>query len=247
MISKWCEYGEGFFFYGMEQYTKPFKSLQEQAELLISRGLVGEKREICERLQHVGYYRLSAYWYPFRIPVDSAHRKSELSPRHNPYKGLEPLSIWQKTAPFVAWCHWADRSRSSGSNRIQIRRILRAFRIWNLVAGKCDWKDKNQCFTKKAIWFCHSFCWEIQWRLLAGLDGCRGNGFRWFIIFSEFIGKRYSEKNCQWSWHSYRTVTLVDRSTSSYPECLRASCTCMEQNVGNFSQEAQGMGWVYLW
>ena len=64
----------------MEQYTKPFKSLQEQAELLISRGLVGEKREICERLQHVGYYRLSAYWYPFRIPVDSAHRKSELFP-----------------------------------------------------------------------------------------------------------------------------------------------------------------------
>ena len=71
----------------MYQYTKPFKSLSEQADLLISRGMVGEKSEICERLNHVGYYRLSAYWYPFRILVNDK-RQDELIP------GTTIASVW---------------------------------------------------------------------------------------------------------------------------------------------------------
>ena len=63
----------------MEKYSKPFKSLQDQAELLIKRGLVGDKDEICKRLRYVGYYRLSAYWYPFRILVDGV-RQDNLQP-----------------------------------------------------------------------------------------------------------------------------------------------------------------------
>ena len=63
----------------MEKYSKPFKSLQEQAELLIKRGLVGDKDEICERLRYVGYYRLSAYWYPFRSLVGGI-RQDDLLP-----------------------------------------------------------------------------------------------------------------------------------------------------------------------
>ncbi len=48
------------------KYTKPALTFQDQADLLIKRGLVGSRDEIVEKLQAVNYYRLSAYWYTFR-------------------------------------------------------------------------------------------------------------------------------------------------------------------------------------
>jgi abortive infection bacteriophage resistance protein len=48
------------------RYTKPPLSFEQQAELLISRGLEANKEELIARLHVVNYYRLSGYWYPFR-------------------------------------------------------------------------------------------------------------------------------------------------------------------------------------
>ncbi|MDH2374878.1 Abi family protein [Cobetia sp. 3AK] len=49
-------------------YDRPWKSFQEQLSLLIERGMqVGDESAALEYLEHVGYYRLSAYWYPFRV------------------------------------------------------------------------------------------------------------------------------------------------------------------------------------
>jgi abortive infection bacteriophage resistance protein len=54
------------------KYSKPALTFSEQADLLIGRGLVAaSKQEIIEKLQAVNYYRLSAYWYPFRQSDDS--------------------------------------------------------------------------------------------------------------------------------------------------------------------------------
>ena len=48
-------------------YSRPWKSFPEQLELLKSRGLVvTDEAAALDYLQRVGYYRLSAYWYPFR-------------------------------------------------------------------------------------------------------------------------------------------------------------------------------------
>ena len=48
-------------------YNKPWKSYEEQLDLLISRGLaVTDRSKALEYLQRVGYYRLSGYWFPFR-------------------------------------------------------------------------------------------------------------------------------------------------------------------------------------
>ncbi len=48
-------------------YTKPWKSYEEQLDLLISRGLqVTDRAKALAYLQRIGYYRLSGYWYPFR-------------------------------------------------------------------------------------------------------------------------------------------------------------------------------------
>lgn len=49
-------------------YDRPWKSFAEQLELLQSRGLqVTDERAALRCLERIGYYRLSAYWYPFRV------------------------------------------------------------------------------------------------------------------------------------------------------------------------------------
>jgi abortive infection bacteriophage resistance protein len=50
------------------KYTKPALSFQAQANLLISRGLVvDDPMELVNYLQQVNYYRLSGYWFTFKV------------------------------------------------------------------------------------------------------------------------------------------------------------------------------------
>ena len=53
------------------KFTKPPLTYEQQADLLLSRGLVAAKPELIQRLTAVSYYRLCAYWYPFKRPDDS--------------------------------------------------------------------------------------------------------------------------------------------------------------------------------
>lgn len=49
-------------------YQRPWCSYQDQLEILKSRGMVvTDEAAALDYLERVGYYRLSAYWYPFRI------------------------------------------------------------------------------------------------------------------------------------------------------------------------------------
>lgn len=49
-------------------YERPWKTFQQQLDLLISRKLeVTEEAAALNYLQRIGYYRLSAYLYPFRV------------------------------------------------------------------------------------------------------------------------------------------------------------------------------------
>lgn len=50
------------------KYTKPPLTLDDQVRLLQQRGLAGDPALMKEQLAVVSYYRLSAYWYPFRQP-----------------------------------------------------------------------------------------------------------------------------------------------------------------------------------
>ncbi len=52
--------------------VKPFKTIDEQIDLLRSRGLDLNDAEARQWLGSVGYYRLSGYWYPYR-EVDSTN------------------------------------------------------------------------------------------------------------------------------------------------------------------------------
>ncbi|MGS0998901.1 Abi family protein [Rhodanobacter sp. UC4451_H18] len=49
-------------------YARPWKSFADQLDLLKARGLhVHDEVRALAWLQRIGYYRLSAYWYPFRV------------------------------------------------------------------------------------------------------------------------------------------------------------------------------------
>lgn len=51
----------------MEQYTKPFLSVEAQIDLIISRGLsVPDRDYASDCLKNIGYYRLSGYWHPLK-------------------------------------------------------------------------------------------------------------------------------------------------------------------------------------
>lgn len=55
------------------KYQKPPLSISEQANLLIERGLICDDRTRFESyLASIGYYRLSAYWYPY---IDQSTQK----------------------------------------------------------------------------------------------------------------------------------------------------------------------------
>ena len=58
------------------EYPKPSLTFEAQADLLLSRGLQGDKAVLITRLQAVNYYRLSAYLYPFRQQSSDAYREN---------------------------------------------------------------------------------------------------------------------------------------------------------------------------
>ena len=50
----------------MQYKKKPF-SFPSLADLLLDRGLIASKSELKSVLSRISYYRLSGYWYPFRL------------------------------------------------------------------------------------------------------------------------------------------------------------------------------------
>jgi abortive infection bacteriophage resistance protein len=53
------------------KFTKPALSTEEQADLLLSRGIEGDLADLIRRLATVSYYRLSGYSFPYRLPDDN--------------------------------------------------------------------------------------------------------------------------------------------------------------------------------
>jgi abortive infection bacteriophage resistance protein len=48
------------------KFSKPPLTYEQQADLVLARGLIADKNALMERLRAVSYYRLCAYWYPFK-------------------------------------------------------------------------------------------------------------------------------------------------------------------------------------
>lgn len=86
-------------------YQKPYKSFDEQVSLLESRGIeIGDRQEAAYHLQRLGYYRLSAYWYPFRQRAES-HVEGVDTPANSVVDGVVFMDI-------VAICDFDSRLRN---------------------------------------------------------------------------------------------------------------------------------------
>lgn len=60
--------------------VKEYRSYDQQVSLLVQRGMdVGDRHEAVSMLRRVNYYRLSGYWYPFRIKA-AAGRQDDFYP-----------------------------------------------------------------------------------------------------------------------------------------------------------------------
>ena len=67
----------------MSSYSRPWKSFEEQLQQLKSRGLeVTNDQAALDYLDRIGYYRLSAYWYPLRrIKLEMGDKSDEITVR----------------------------------------------------------------------------------------------------------------------------------------------------------------------
>ncbi len=71
-------------------FSKPARTFEQQADLLLKRGMVGDRGEIVGRLSAVNYYRLSAYWFTFRIASPDGSRQDDVRP------GTEFRAVWDR-------------------------------------------------------------------------------------------------------------------------------------------------------
>jgi abortive infection bacteriophage resistance protein len=67
------------------KYIKPALALEQQADQLIRRGLVGDRGILIDRLSAVNYYRLSGYLFPYRQPDDTFRPGTTLDEVWNRY------------------------------------------------------------------------------------------------------------------------------------------------------------------
>ena len=56
-------------------FTKPPLSFNDQADLLLKRGLIANKKDLIDILKKVNYYHLSGYLYPYRIKINDNFMK----------------------------------------------------------------------------------------------------------------------------------------------------------------------------
>jgi abortive infection bacteriophage resistance protein len=76
------------------RYTKPPLSFEQQADVLLNRGMLGDRSTMIERLRATNYYRLSGYWYLFREPA--------------PVHGAPPLEEFRPGTTFEeVWARYA--------------------------------------------------------------------------------------------------------------------------------------------
>lgn len=49
------------------KYNKKPITFEQQADIIIARGIICERKELIDILRHINYYRITAYLYPFRM------------------------------------------------------------------------------------------------------------------------------------------------------------------------------------
>ena len=86
------------------QNKKPWKSYQEQLDILKARDLkVSDEVKALNYLERIGYYRLSGYWYPFREnDPDNARQKQNCFRDESYFEDAVKLYVFDKRLRLLA-------------------------------------------------------------------------------------------------------------------------------------------------
>jgi len=98
------------------RYDKPPLTFQQQADLLLSRGLIADRGELIAKLKAVNYYRLTGYLYPLRRSDDTFHPGTTLDLVWHRYvfdrqlrllvlDAVERVEVSVRTAVVYEHCH----------------------------------------------------------------------------------------------------------------------------------------------
>lgn len=116
----------------VEKYNKPHLTFGDQAAQLQLRGLIINNPDDCiGALEKIGYYRLSAYWYPFRKKKPKASRTTPFNYRLDEF---EPKHTFEETVALYRFDESLRRLllEALGVIEIQLRTKIAYF------AGKQD-------------------------------------------------------------------------------------------------------------
>lgn len=76
----------------MALYAKPYLSIPAQVALIAGRGMMIESQAKTEEyLRRIGYYRLSAYWYPFRERLTDANGNHTIGDSYKPQTSFKTV------------------------------------------------------------------------------------------------------------------------------------------------------------
>ena len=120
------------------KYSKHALTFDEQADLLIARGLLCDRDELLGRLRSVSYYRLSGYWYPFRRSDDSFTDGTTLETVWRRYTfdrrfrlvvldAIERIEVCVRTELVYLLAHAQYALRRRGSWTDQLARVVRHY------------------------------------------------------------------------------------------------------------------------
>ncbi|RRJ85565.1 hypothetical protein EG850_12975, partial [Gulosibacter macacae] len=57
-------------------YEKPFLTVEQQIDQIKQRGMkIGSRDDARNALRRIGYYRLSGYWHPDRVPAGPGEKR----------------------------------------------------------------------------------------------------------------------------------------------------------------------------
>lgn len=81
----------------MNSYSKPPLSIQQQAQLLLDRGLIcNDTSQLEKYLSSIGYYRLSAYWLPFELPSSCSPSRNHTFLPNTQFEDILSLYIFDR-------------------------------------------------------------------------------------------------------------------------------------------------------
>lgn len=151
------------------RYQKPFLSIAQQIALLEGRGLeIGDRHLANQALEQIGYYRLSAYWYPFR-EIHQSQRTDAFLP-HAKLQDAASLYIFDKKLRLLVldaierieislrtdialtmgvhggWAHRDPQFVHPRSNRPNPRGQI-PFQEWMTRVDKCEARSRDEFVT----------------------------------------------------------------------------------------------------